>query len=87
VSARPAERSPDIQSLLSRAFGHWQQAIAALLHSAADEGDLPRSTKADELGAFLLNSWEGPLVRSKAEKSNQPLDTFIDFAFNVLLKM
>lgn len=68
LSVEVAERSSDIQSLLSRAFGHCQQAIAALLHSAVDKGELPRSTKADGLAAFLLNSWEGALVRSKAEK-------------------
>jgi TetR/AcrR family transcriptional regulator, transcriptional repressor for nem operon len=86
MSVEVAEQSPIIQSLLSRAFGEWQQAIAALLRSAVDRDDLPRSTKADELASFLLNSWEGALVRSKAEKSDQPLDTFIQFAFKVLLK-
>jgi TetR/AcrR family transcriptional regulator, transcriptional repressor for nem operon len=86
MSVEVAEQSPEIQSLLSGAFGYWQQAIAAVLRSAVDRGDLPRSTKADELASFLLNSWEGALVRSKAERSNQPLDTFIDFAFKVLLK-
>jgi TetR/AcrR family transcriptional regulator, transcriptional repressor for nem operon len=86
MSVEVAEQSPAIQSLLSRAFGDWQEAIAALLRSAVDRGDLPRSTKADELASFLLNSWEGALVRSKAEKSDQPLEIFIQFAFKVLLK-
>jgi TetR/AcrR family transcriptional regulator, transcriptional repressor for nem operon len=86
MSVEVAERSPAIQSLLSSAFGSWQQSIAGLLRSAVDRGDLPRSTKADELASFLLNSYEGALVRSKAEKSDQPLDTFIYFAFKVLLK-
>jgi len=86
MSVEVAEHSPDIQSLLSSAFGNWQQAITTLLRSAIDRGDLPRSTKADELASFLLNSYEGALVRSKAEKSDQPLETFIHFAFKVLLK-
>jgi TetR/AcrR family transcriptional repressor of nem operon len=86
MSVEVAEHSPDTQSLLSGAFAHWQQAIAALLRSAVDRGELPRSTRADELASFLLNSYEGALVRSKAEKSDEPLDTFIHFAFKVLLK-
>jgi TetR/AcrR family transcriptional regulator, transcriptional repressor for nem operon len=86
MSVELAEHSPAIQSLLSSAFGSWQQAIAGLLRSAVDRGDLPRSTKADELASFLLNSYEGALVRSKAEKSDRPPDTFIYFAFKVLLK-
>src|SRR5260221_7038048 len=86
MSVEWPEHSPAIQSLLSSAFGSWQQAIAGLLRSAVDRGDLPRSTKADKLASFLLNSYEGALVRSKAENSDQPLDTFIYFAFKVLLK-
>jgi TetR/AcrR family transcriptional repressor of nem operon len=86
MSLEVAEHSPAIQSQLSSAFGHWQQAIADLLRSAVARGDLPRSTKVDKLASFLLNSWEGALVRSKAEKSDQPLETFIYFVFEVLLK-
>jgi TetR/AcrR family transcriptional regulator, transcriptional repressor for nem operon len=86
MSLEVAEHSPAIQSLLSSAFAGWQQAIAALLRSAVDRGDLPRSTKADELASFLINSWEGALLRSKAEKSDQPLEIFIHFAFKVLFK-
>jgi len=86
MSLEIAHHSPNIQSFLSGAFGHWQQGIAAVLRLAVDRGDLPASTKPDELAAFLLNSWEGALVRSNAEKSDQALDTFFHFAFNVLLK-
>ncbi|QHN04856.1 TetR family transcriptional regulator [Granulicella sp. WH15] len=86
LSLEVAAQSDTIQSLLSRIFTNWQGGIAVLLRSAIERGDLPRSTKADQLAAFLLNSWEGALVRSKAEKSDAPLDTFMHFAFQVLLK-
>src|SRR5260221_14004414 len=36
MSVEVAEHTPAIQSLLSRAFADWQQAIAALLRSAVD---------------------------------------------------
>ena len=86
MSVEVAGQSPAIQSLLGTSFDCWQQAIAAVLRSAVERGDLPRSTKTDELASFLLNSYEGALVRSQAQKSNQSLDTFMDFAFKVLLK-
>jgi TetR/AcrR family transcriptional repressor of nem operon len=57
-----------------------------VLREAVEQGDLARSTKPDELAGFLLNSYEGALVRMKAEKSDKPLLTFLHFAFNVLLK-
>ena len=86
MSVEVAGQSPAIQSLLGTSFDRWQQAIAAVLCSAVERGDLPRSMKTGELASFLLNSYEGALVRSQAEKSNQSLDTFMDFAFKVLLK-
>jgi TetR/AcrR family transcriptional regulator, transcriptional repressor for nem operon len=86
LSLEVADQSPSIQSLLSDSFGFWDKAIAATLRLAVERGDLPQSTKVDELASFLLNSWEGALVRSKAEKSDQPLDTFLYYAFNVLLQ-
>ena len=86
MSVEVAGQSPAIQSLLGTSFDCWQQAIAAVLRSAVERGDLPRSTKTDELASFLLNSYEGALVRSQAQQSNQSLNTFMDFAFKVLLK-
>ena len=86
MSVEVAGQSPAMRSLLVTSFERWQQAIAAVLRSAVERGDLPRSTKTDELASFLLNSYEGALVRSQAQKSNQSLDTFMDFAFKVLLK-
>jgi TetR/AcrR family transcriptional repressor of nem operon len=86
LSLEVADQSPVLQQQLSATFSAWQQGISAVLREAVEMGDLPRSTKTQELAAFLLNSWEGALVRSKADKSDEPLEIFLHFAFNVLLK-
>ena len=86
LSLEVADHSAVLQPALSAVFNHWQQPIANVLREAMEKGDLARTTKPDELAAFLLNNWEGALVRSKAEKSDQPLELFLHFTFNVLLK-
>jgi TetR/AcrR family transcriptional repressor of nem operon len=86
LSLEIADRSDSIQSLLRLSFADWQAAIAGVLREAIERGDLARSTKADELAAFLLNSYEGALLRSKADRSNKPLEIFRFFALNVLLR-
>jgi TetR/AcrR family transcriptional regulator, transcriptional repressor for nem operon len=86
LSLEVADHSPKLRSKLQAVFGGWQKGIADVLREATERGDLPRSTKPDELAEFLLNSYEGALVRMKAEKSDKPLQTFLHFAFNVLLK-
>ncbi|MBV9180896.1 MAG: TetR family transcriptional regulator C-terminal domain-containing protein [Acidobacteria bacterium] len=86
LSLEIADHSDSIQSLLRSSFHQWQAAVAGVLQEAVERGDLAKTTKPDELAAFLLNSYEGALLRSKADRSQKPLEIFISFAFNVLLK-
>jgi TetR/AcrR family transcriptional repressor of nem operon len=37
------------------------------------------------LAGFVLNSWEGALLRSQAERSDAPLEGFMHFVFDRLL--
>jgi TetR/AcrR family transcriptional regulator, transcriptional repressor for nem operon len=86
LSLEMADHSESIQSLLQLSFSNWQNGIAGVLQEAIDRGDLAKSNKPQELASFLLNSYEGALLRSKADRSNKALENFMHFAFNVLLK-
>jgi TetR/AcrR family transcriptional repressor of nem operon len=86
LSLEVADHSPKLQKQLKAVYGTWQRGIANVLREAMERGDLPKSTQSDTLAEFLLNSYEGALVRMKAEKSNRPLENFLHFAFDVLLK-
>jgi TetR/AcrR family transcriptional repressor of nem operon len=86
LSLEMADHSESIQSLLHLSFANWQTGIAAILQAAMDRGDLAKSNKPQELASFLLNSYEGALLRSKADRSSKPLENFLHFTFNVLLK-
>ena len=48
--------------------------------------ELPADTDAESLAGFVLNSWEGALLRSQADKSDTPLEIFMHYVFNGLLK-
>ena len=86
LSLEIADHSDSLQSSLHLSFSNWQTTIADTLQEAIARGDLAKSTKPQELAAFLLNSYEGALLRSKADRSSEPLENFMHFAFNVLLK-
>jgi TetR/AcrR family transcriptional regulator, transcriptional repressor for nem operon len=86
LSLEMADHSDSIQSLLRGSFAHWQAGIANVLREAIERGDLAASSKPEELASFLLNSYQGALLRSKADRSNKPLANFLHFAFNVVLK-
>jgi TetR/AcrR family transcriptional repressor of nem operon len=86
LSLEMADHSDAIQTVLHQSFSNWQAGIAGVLQEAINRGDLPKSTKPQEVASFLLNSYEGALLRSKADRSGKPLENFLHFAFNVLLK-
>jgi TetR/AcrR family transcriptional regulator, transcriptional repressor for nem operon len=86
LSLEMADQSDSIQSLLHLSFTNWQTGIAGVLQEAIDRGDLAKSNQPQELASFLLNSYQGALLRSKADRSDNPLENFLHFAFNVLLK-
>jgi TetR/AcrR family transcriptional repressor of nem operon len=86
LSLEMADHSDSIQSLLHQSYANWQTAVAVVLQEAIDRGDLARSAKPQELAGFLLNSYEGALLRSKADRSAKPLEAFLHFTFNVLLR-
>ncbi len=80
-----AGASPLLQECLSSSFTRWQATIARVLQEAAEKGDLQKSIRPEALAGFLLNSWEGALLRSQADKSNGPLKDFLRYTFEVLL--
>jgi len=86
LSLEVAASSPLLQGCLSSSFTHWQTAVASVLHEAVEKGELPKSAKPDSLAGFILNSWEGALLRSQADKSDAPLKDFLHFVFEELLR-
>jgi TetR/AcrR family transcriptional regulator, transcriptional repressor for nem operon len=85
LSLEVAGISPLLQGRLSSSFTRWQAAVAAVLREALEKGDLPKSARPESLAGFVLNSWEGALLRSQADKSDAPLNDFLHYIFEELL--
>jgi TetR/AcrR family transcriptional repressor of nem operon len=56
-----------------------------VIGQAVDREELAANTDPESLAGFLLNSWEGALLRSQADKSNAPLEIFMRYVFDDLL--
>jgi TetR/AcrR family transcriptional regulator, transcriptional repressor for nem operon len=77
-----AADSPKLRRRISASFERWQHAIATVLEQAVARQELPADTNAEALAGFLLNGWEGALLRSQADKSDAPLEAFMHFVFD-----
>ena len=81
-----AQANPQLRKQISATFAHWQHTIATVLEQAVARKELPAGTDPELVAGFLLNSWEGALLRSQAEASDAPLEVFMQIAFDQLLK-
>jgi len=81
-----ASESAQLRKRVSASFEGWQRTIAAAIRQAVAQKELPPGLDPVSVAGFLLNSWQGALVRSQAEESDAALKTFMHFAFEVLLK-
>jgi len=80
-----APENAPLRKRISASFNHWQQTIATVIRQAVARKELPTGTDAESLAGFVLNSWEGALLRSQADKSNAALETFMRYVFDRLL--
>ena len=80
-----AAENPPLRKQIGASFAGWQRTIATVLQQAVTLKQLPPATDPESLAGFLINSWEGALLRSQAEKSDAPLEAFMHYVFDGLL--
>jgi TetR/AcrR family transcriptional repressor of nem operon len=84
-SAEVADHSAPIREHLVRQFGVWSAFFANCIAEAQQQGAVSDQFPAALLGRFVLNSWEGALLRMRAERSDAPLIEFKEIVFGKLL--
>ena len=84
-SSELANQSETIRESLRKLYGQWTKDIEATIAEAQANGEIANKTKASDMAAFLLDSYEGALLRARVERSRKPFDRFMKFAFGQLL--
>jgi hypothetical protein len=84
-SAELADQSPLIRERLAALSASWTKDIEEAVREAQADGAISSRTDPADLAAFLLDSYEGALLRARVEKSGAPLDRFMTVAFARLL--
>ncbi len=74
------------QAKLRKVFNGMKNAIRTCLVQAQVEGDISPALDPDATADFILNSWEGALLRMKAEGHTGPLVLFQKMVFDHVLK-
>jgi len=85
LSLEAADHSDLLRAHLAEHFGSWSGIFASCIREAQARGQVRAEADAALLADFLLNSWEGALLRMKAERSTKPLADFKTVVFGTVL--
>jgi TetR/AcrR family transcriptional regulator, transcriptional repressor for nem operon len=80
-----ADQNEVFREHLNNALNRWQKMFTGCLREAQESGDLPPEVDLDSLGQFLMNAWEGAILRTKVTKTGGPLKNFIAVYFDRVL--
>ncbi len=85
LSLELADQSHIIRERLATHFNTWSALFEGCIAEAQRSGALQNPLSAAVLARFLLNSWEGALLRMRAEKSDRALSEFMEVVFSQVL--
>lgn len=76
--------SPVFRKKVESCFGVIAGYLEDALKRAKARGQLRRGVKPDELANLLVNCWEGAALRSRMQRSSNPLGQMLDFYFTAV---
>jgi TetR/AcrR family transcriptional repressor of nem operon len=85
LSQSIAAHSTVLRRELHRAFEAWQRDFQQVLREAQQQGELPSHLDPYQTAAFLIDAYEGALIRMKTEGSLAPLQRFTAMTLDCLL--
>ena len=84
-SAELSDQSKIIRDEVRGVMDSWSNTVALVIDEALDGASLRNHLSSTELAAYIIDGWEGALLRSKVEGSRAPLDAFLKITFDRLL--
>ena len=82
-----ADHSATIRGELAEGLDAWSAIVTELVARAQSTGEVSPVGDPAQLGRFIVNAWEGALMRSRVVRTGQPIDDFFDLIFGSLLRI
>ena len=78
LSGELGDSSPLILERLAAVYTVWSTAIAGAIRDGQADGSIAARFTPEDLSIFLLDAWEGAVLRGRVEKNRRALDIFLD---------
>ena len=85
LSSEIADSHEISRAEFARYFQLWSEAIAAVIAEAQAAGTVAHRGDPQVLGRFVLNAWQGTLLRAKTQRGEEPFRDFVAVVFGGLL--
>jgi hypothetical protein len=80
-SAELSNQSRSIRDRLATIYAAWARAIEICVREAQQAGQLRVEADPATVAAFLVNAWEGAVLRAKVDRDGRAFDQFDDVVF------
>ncbi len=87
LAAESSEEMPLLRNALRQSLARWTDLVAEAIREGQADGSIDAALDADKFARFLINAWEGAVVRMKIMHDRQPLDDFLSVALESLLRV
>jgi TetR/AcrR family transcriptional regulator, transcriptional repressor for nem operon len=84
-SAELANQCPLIRARLAALFSDWTQDLELAISEAQRTATISTTAHAGRLAIFLLDAYEGAILRARVEKSRHAFDAFMRVVFTQIL--
>jgi TetR/AcrR family transcriptional repressor of nem operon len=84
LSQTAAIRTPEFRAKLARVFSTWEAQLQGLLKEAQYAGEVDADIDTGDAAAFLIDAYEGTLVRMKVDGDKTAFRRFERFALDAL---
>jgi TetR/AcrR family transcriptional regulator, transcriptional repressor for nem operon len=81
-----SSQSQVTRKALKKAFDNWCDTVAEVLQEAKECKEIAAHHDPASLARFLVNSWEGAVMRSKVVRNAAPFEDFFAVTFESILK-
>lgn len=85
MGSEVADHSPVIRAQVELSLDIWSDDIVELLRAAQAAGEMDGGLDAERLSRFILDAWQGAMLRCKVVKAAGPIDDFLAVVFDSLL--
>ncbi|MBO9127757.1 TetR family transcriptional regulator C-terminal domain-containing protein [Rhizobium sp. 16-488-2a] len=84
LAVESSDNVPLLRTALREALTSWTHLLAEVIEEGQARDEIKPGLDPVEMARFLINSWEGAVLRMKLTRDRRPLDDFMSIAMGLL---